>query len=70
MKGRMEIKTQFDLKEKVWIKDLEQYGQVRFIEISVMGLRYDIQYWLSGKREFAYFWEDELDVKLSPTMNM
>lgn len=66
----MEIKTQFDLKEKVWIKDLEQYGQVRFIEISVMGLRYDIQYWLSGKREFAYFWEDELDVKLSPTMNM
>lgn len=56
----MLIKTRYELKQKVNIKELEIPGIIVKVEVKPGVLLYNVQYWLNGKQEYAWLMEDDI----------
>lgn len=50
----------FVIADKVWIKDLECFASVLSCWHTRSGLQYELRYFIDGKHETSYFFEDEL----------
>ena len=59
----MQIEFKFDIKDRVWIIDLSCYGRVVSCWYTKKGLEYEVRYFLEGKIETTYLFEDELSVE-------
>jgi hypothetical protein len=58
----MTITTQYSLGDKVRIKELPAEGRVISIWASTFGLQVEVRYFMDGKAQKEYFFEDELTV--------
>lgn len=56
----MNLETQFDVKQTVWIKPLGCCGVVLSIYLGDQGLQYNVRYFHNGDAKTVYFYEDEL----------
>ncbi len=54
------LKIFFDLKDKVYIKEIDRPGRVVAVLYDEMGLRYKVRYLFNGTLEMLHFFEDEL----------
>jgi len=54
------INFKYNFGDKVWIKDLECYGRVLSCWHTRSGLQYEMRYFIDGKHETSYLFEDEL----------
>ena len=58
----MNIKTKFDINDKVRITEIEKtFGRVVSIWITSTGIQYEVKYYIEGKVQKEYFFEDELE---------
>lgn len=57
----MKVETTFDLNDKVKILPLDFNGKVVSICIDSRGTRYNCKYYVSGKAEYEYFDNEELE---------
>lgn len=58
----MRIETEFDLKQKVIVKELDTQGIIIKLEVQPGILLYNVCYWLNGEQKYCWVQEDELDV--------
>lgn len=56
----MEIKTQFVIHQRVKISDLERVGRIVAFWTDGNTQQIKVRFWLEGKLEEIYFFEDEL----------
>jgi hypothetical protein len=57
----MKIETKYDIKDKVEITELGAAGRVVSIWITPTGIQIEVKYFMDGKLNKEYFYEDELD---------
>lgn len=58
----MTIETKFDINDKVRITEIEKtFGRVVSIWITSTGIQYEVKYYIEGKVQKEYFFEDELE---------
>jgi hypothetical protein len=57
----MTIETKYSLGDKVRIKELPVDGRVISVWVSTFGLQVEVRYFMDGKAQKEYFFEDELD---------
>lgn len=50
----------FDLKQRVWIKEIEREGVVLTVIFDVMGVTYKVRYFIDGVKHEVDFYEHEL----------
>jgi hypothetical protein len=56
----MTIETKYSLGDKVRISELPAEGRVISIWVSAFGLQVEVRYFMDGKAQKEYFFEDEL----------
>jgi len=57
----MKIKTKFDVKQKIFIPQLNVEGLINFLNIGVDGMEYNVRWFNNGSECKAYFLESELE---------
>ena len=57
----MMIETQYSLGDTVKIKELPAEGRVISVWVSTFGLQIEVRYFMDGKAQKEYFFEDELE---------
>lgn len=50
----------FDLKQRVWINEIEREGMVLMVSFDVMGINYKVRYFIDGVKHEVDFYEHEL----------
>ena len=56
----MTIETKYSLGDKVRINELPAEGRVISVWVSTFGLQVEVRYFMDGKAQKEYFFEDEL----------
>ena len=54
------VNFKYNFGDRAWIKDLECYGRVLSCWHTSSGLQYEMRYFIGGKHETSYLFEDEL----------
>lgn len=57
------VEFKFAFGDKVWINDLQCYGRVLSCWHTRSGKQYELRYFIDGKHETSYLFEDELSEK-------
>ena len=58
--NKIKENIKFNIKDKVLIKDLNLYGYINIIQISLDGIVYKVDYFSNGQQHFAWLYECEL----------
>lgn len=61
MKKNIAIK--YNIRDKVYIKELKITGRVVSVWLTEHGLKYEVRYFDHAKVQSVYFYEDELSIK-------
>lgn len=61
--GKNGIEFKFTFGDKVWINDLQCFGRVLSCWHTRSGKQYELRYFVDGKHETSYLFEDELSEK-------
>lgn len=56
----MTITFKFELGQKILIREISEAGTIRAAKVDSFGIQYFVTYWLNGKQEDGYLFEDEL----------
>jgi len=59
----LKIETEYEIRQKVFIIEIELYGRILSAHVNGAGLTYNVQYYIDGKQIDAYFYPDELKKK-------
>lgn len=58
----MVIKTKYEFGKRVKIKELTSEGRVISVWATSIGLQIEVRYFMDGKAQKEYFFEDELEL--------
>ena len=59
----MNISTKFNIKDNVYIVELERKGKILAIHINEEGISYKVRYFDNASAKEVYFFADELECK-------
>lgn len=57
----MEITLQFEIGQKVMIREVQRPGRVDMVQIDSIGVQFRVAYWIDGERKNTWLYFDELD---------
>jgi hypothetical protein len=57
------VEFEFNLGDKVMIKEIQRPGRIEMIHIDCLGVQYRVAYWDNSKRESNWLFADEVEAR-------